>query len=435
MRESGVLCHITSLPSGKLGPDAFTFIDLLSDSGINIWQVLPITPPDEFGSPYASTSAFAGWVRLCDPSFEEEPTSELIQTWLQVNAHWAWDWALYDVLKEMHGEKPWYEWDEALRDRHPETIERVLQEQMPRVRGRIVNQVRFSRDWAILRHYAAQKGVKLFGDMPIFVARDSADVWVRPQLFKTDVVAGVPPDYFSEDGQRWGTMLYDWDAHRQDGFTWWKMRMARISSMFDIVRIDHFRGFESAWAIPSEEQTARNGHWEEGPGEEILQVLIDVAGDTVVIAEDLGIIPKSVTELRQKHNIPGMSVLQFGFDDESDENPHNPRNITSDTITYTGTHDNDTTVGWWETSPEERKARVNQIGLAGESSCDTLIRLALNSPSPIVIIPLQDIIGLGSSARMNTPGQTNGNWNWQFSWPELSAGKWDSMTRIIENTD
>ncbi|MDP6325448.1 MAG: 4-alpha-glucanotransferase, partial [Candidatus Thalassarchaeaceae archaeon] len=180
MREAGVLCHITSLPSGKLGPDAFTFIDLIAEAGISVWQVLPITPPDEHQSPYASTSAFAGWVKLCDPSFEEDPDHELVRDWLSVNAHWAWDWGLYDVLKEIHEEKPWFEWPEPLRDRHPEAIEQAMQMYMPRIRGRIMNQVRFQRDWMILRHYAAQKGVKLFGDLPIFVAKDSVDVWVRP---------------------------------------------------------------------------------------------------------------------------------------------------------------------------------------------------------------------------------------------------------------
>ena len=192
MREAGILCHITSLPSGKLGPDAFTFIDLIAEAGVSVWQVLPLTPPDEHQSPYASTSAFAGWVKLCDPSFEDDPDHELIRDWLSVNAHWAWDWGLYDVLKEIHDEKPWFEWPEPLRDRHPEAIDEAMQKHMPRIRGRIVNQVRFQRDWMILRHYAAQKGIKLFGDLPIFVAKDSVDVWVRPHLFRHDVVAGVP---------------------------------------------------------------------------------------------------------------------------------------------------------------------------------------------------------------------------------------------------
>ena len=429
MREAGILCHITSLPSGKLGPDAFTFIDLIAEAGISVWQVLPLTPPDEHRSPYASTSAFAGWVKLCDPSFEYDPDHELISDWLSVNAHWAWDWGLYDVLKEIHDEKPWFEWPEPLRNRHPEAIEEAMQTHMPRIRGRIVNQVRFQRDWMILRHYAEQKGVKLFGDLPIFVAKDSVDVWVRPHLFHHDVVAGVPPDYCSEDGQRWGTMMYNWDAHREDEWTWWRMRMARMCGLFDMVRIDHFRGFESAWAIPVGDETARNGQWMNGPGDDILQAIIDVSGDTLIVAEDLGIIPESVTELRKRHNLPGMSVLHFGFDDENEDNPHRPANLSKDRVVYTGTHDNDTTMGWWESASSERKVRIGEVGLAGENACDTLIRLAMESQAPLAIVPIQDVLQLGTKSRMNTPGKATGNWSWKFEWPELLAGNWNVFKR------
>ncbi|MDP6325019.1 MAG: 4-alpha-glucanotransferase, partial [Candidatus Thalassarchaeaceae archaeon] len=289
--------------------------------------------------------------------------------------------------------------------------------------------VRFQRDWMILRHYAAQKGVKLFGDLPIFVAKDSVDVWVRPHLFHHDVVAGVPPDYFSEDGQRWGTMLYNWDAHREEDWTWWRMRMARICGLFDLVRIDHFRGFEAAWAIPQDEETARNGQWMEGPSDDVLQAIIDVSGDTLIVAEDLGIIPESVTELRKRHNLPGMSVLHFGFDDENEDNPHRPENISKDCIVYTGTHDNDTTMGWWNEASSERKLRVIETGLAGENACETLIRLAMESQAPLAIVPLQDILQLDSDARMNTPGKSTGNWTWRFDWPELAEGNWNVFKR------
>jgi len=429
MRESGVLCHVASLPSGKLGPDAFTFIDLIAEAGATVWQVLPITPPDEHRSPYASTSAFAGHVALCDPTFEEYPDHELIRQWLSVNAHWAWDWGLYDALKEAHDEAPWYDWPEPLRNRHPKAIEEALEKYMPQVRGRIMNQVRFQRDWMILRHYASQKGVKLFGDLPIFVAKDSADVWVRPHLFHHDVVAGVPPDYFSENGQRWGTMLYDWDAHRQEEWMWWQMRMARCCGLFDIVRIDHFRGFESAWAIPNADLHAKNGTWVEGPGDEILQVLMDVAGDTMIVAEDLGIIPDSVIQLRKRHNLPGMAVLHFAFDDENIDNPHRPENISTDKIVYTGTHDNDTSVGWWNESSEIRKERVLELGLAGESPCQTLIRIAIESSAILAIIPLQDLIEEDTGSIANTPGTTTGNWQWKFDWTDLTNGNWNLLKR------
>ncbi|HIF04645.1 MAG TPA: 4-alpha-glucanotransferase [Candidatus Poseidoniales archaeon] len=427
MRDTGVLCHITSLPSGTLGPDAFNFVDLLADAGVTVWQVLPLTPPDVHGSPYASTSAFAGWVRLCDPSFEADPDQELVQQWLEVNAHWAWDWALYDVLKELNDEKPWFEWPSKLRDRDPATIDAILKEQMPRIRGRIMNQVRFSRDWAILRHYAAEKGVRMFGDLPIFVARDSVDVWVRPHLFHDDVVAGVPPDYFSEDGQRWGTMLYDWDQHRMEDWTWWRMRMDRICSMFDIVRIDHFRGFDSAWAIPVGDETAKNGEWQGAPSDEILYAIMDVAQGKIIVAEDLGIIPESVTDLRKQFGLPGMAVLHFAFDDENSDNPHRPENITEDRIVYTGTHDNDTTEGWIQSGSDGRRERVRSLGLRGESTSQTLIRLALESASPLAMIPLQDILELPSAARMNTPGTEGGNWAWRFDWKQF-AETWPAFT-------
>ena len=290
----------------------------------------------------------------------------------------------------------------------------------------------------ILRHYAAEKGVRLFGDLPIFVAHDSADVWTRPHLFQLDedgqpsVVAGVPPDYFSENGQRWGTVLYEWDAHKAEDWTWWRLRMARICEMFDMVRIDHFRGFESAWAIPSSASTAKQGEWQDGPGADLLFALTEVAGPVEIVAEDLGVIPESVNELRRSHGLPGMAVLHFAYDDENPHNPHRPENIKSDQIAYTGTHDNDTTMGWWQDSSEERKQRVNSEGLSGESPCDTLIRLAAQSPAPLAIIPMQDILELGKQARMNSPGTTGDNWSWRFDWGDISAQRWDRFAQLVK---
>ena len=279
-RRAGVLCHITSLPGegavGTLGPDAFTFVDLLAQAGVTVWQMLPVTPPDQHSSPYASTSAFAGWTDLCDPSLSVAPDDQMIATWLSQNAHWAWDWALYDALKAENDGASWTKWPEPIRHRQVEALQEAGTRLAEQIRERIVEQVRFQRDWMILRHYAAEKGVRLFGDLPIFVAHDSADVWTRPHLFQLDedgqpsVVAGVPPDYFSENGQRWGTVLYEWDAHKAEDWTWWRLRMARICEMFDMVRIDHFRGFESAWAIPSSASTAKQGEWQDGPGADLL---------------------------------------------------------------------------------------------------------------------------------------------------------------------
>lgn len=441
-RRAGVLCHITSLPGegavGTLGPDAFTFVDLLAQAGVTVWQMLPVTPPDQHSSPYASTSAFAGWTDLCDPSLSVAPDDQMIATWLSQNAHWAWDWALYDALKAENDGASWTKWPEPIRHRQVEALQEAGTRLAEQIRERIVEQVRFHRDWMILRHYAAEKGVRLFGDLPIFVAHDSADVWTRPHLFQLDedgqpsVVAGVPPDYFSENGQRWGTVLYEWDAHKAEDWTWWRLRMARICEMFDMVRIDHFRGFESAWAIPSSASTAKQGEWQDGPGADLLFALTEVAGPVEIVAEDLGVIPESVNELRRSHGLPGMAVLHFAYDDENPHNPHRPENIKSDQIAYTGTHDNDTTMGWWQDSSEERKHRVNSEGLSGESPCDTLIRLAAQSPAPLAIIPMQDILELGKQARMNSPGTTGDNWSWRFDWGDISAQRWDRFAQLVK---
>ncbi|HIA24678.1 MAG TPA: 4-alpha-glucanotransferase, partial [Candidatus Poseidoniales archaeon] len=262
-------------------------------------------------------------------------------------------------------------------------------------------------DWGQLRNTADECGVSLFGDLPFFVAHDSADVWANQHLFKLEasgapsVVAGVPPDYFSPDGQKWGTVLYDWDAHREEDFAWWKARTARIFEMFDLVRIDHFRALDSAWEIPAHHPTAKNGQWVQGPQTELLEAILEVAPAEKIVAEDLGIIPQSVVELRKENGISGMAVLHFANDDV--DNPHNPENHTEDMVVYTGTHDNDTTVGW------------------GGKPVRDLIQEALNSPATLAIIPLQDVMGLGSEARMNTPGTKSGNWSWQFQWPEIDA--------------
>ena len=430
MAKVGILCHISSLPGGKLGPDAFTFVDLLADAGVTVWQVLPLNPPDIHGSPYASTSAFANNVSMCDPTYDADPDDETVRAWLKLNAHWAWDWGLYDALKEAHGEKPWFTWPAPLRDREPEAIAAAMARFMPQVRGRILNQVRFQRDWAILRHYAAERGVQLFGDLPIFVAKDSADVWVRPHLFQEDVVAGVPPDAFSEDGQRWGTLLYDWAAHEAEDWTWWRMRMDRICSQFDLVRIDHFRAFEAAWAIPAEAATARDGAWQPAPGMALLRPLLDIAGATEIIAEDLGIIPPEVTELRREAGLKGMSVLQFGFDGGAD-NPHHPDALSPERIVYTGTHDNDTSEGWGVDAPGGLAAFREE----GEGVSACLIRLALNSPSQLAMVPLQDALGLGTEARMNTPGTEAGNWTWKVAWEHFQGEAWANFVEICRRAD
>ena len=400
---TGVLCHITSLPNGL--SDAEEFIDYIVDYGASVWQVLPITPPDEHGSPYASPSAFAAWDSLGE--------SEALD--MKEESYWLEDWLLFEALKVKFDGKPWYEWPVEYRDRNPSALAEIHTD--------ATAQARFMGRWKEVREYAKSKDVSLIGDLPIFVSHDSADVWANRELFMLDekgmpqVVAGVPPDYFSKKGQRWGTVLYDWDAHKKENWEWWKQRMTRMMRLFDMVRIDHFRGIHSAWAIPVKHKTARKGKWLEGPKDELIEALIEVCGShECIIAEDLGIIPAEVTELRQRHKLEGMSVLQFAFDDDNKDNPHKPENISIDRVVYTGTHDNNTTKGWWG---EKKRRRLKPYLRTEESVCQTMIRLAVESPARMAIIPIQDIMELGSEARMNTPGVAFGNWQWKFSWDDL----------------
>ena len=411
-RYSGILCHLTSLPAGNLS-DAERFIDILVEAKVNLWQMLPITPPDEFGSPYSSPSAFASWDK-----WVEEPIDSDYD--LSAESYWLNDWALYRIIKKEQGGKPWYEWPDELKNRDERALSRYT------VSSVFEEEKRFMHRWMQIKRYAEEKGVSLIGDLPIFIAHDSADVWAHRELFQLDengyptVVAGVPPDYFSEDGQRWGMVLYDWKAHEKDGWRWWRQRLARMLRLFDMVRIDHFKGIHSAWAIPMEAKTARHGKWQDGPKDSLIEQLLEVAGSPRrIIAEDLGIIPPAVNDLRQRFGLEGMAVLHFGFDDDNAENPHKPENITYDKVVYTGTHDNDTTNGWWEKSPSERKMRVERFRKERESIPQCLIRLALESAAAMAIIPLQDIMELGSDARMNIPGSHANNWKWKFSWEKL----------------
>ena len=406
MRRAGVLCHLTSLPNRALGEyDADRFCEMLSSVGCSVWQMLPVTPPDEHGSPYASSSAFAGWHALCDPSIMRQLDYNELDRWVKANLHWLEDWALFSVLKEGFEERPWTEWPSRIREREPVAIAEIKEDLADLMSGWMREQFVFQADWDSLRYCSEKCGVELFGDLPFFLAHDSADVWANQHLFLLEesgapaVVAGVPPDYFSKEGQRWGTVHYNWDAHRAEGFAWWKSRMTRMFELFDIVRIDHFRAIDSAWAIPAHHPTAEHGEWVQGPGDELLKAILEVSPKGGLVAEDLGIIPDSVVEMRKRHGLPGMAVLQFANDDSG--NPHNPENHTADMVVYTGTHDNDTTVGW------------------GKKPVKEMITTALESPAELTIIPLQDVMRLGSDARMNTPGIQEGNWEWKFDWEEL----------------
>ena len=406
MRRAGILCHLTSLPRGTLGEDAAKFCMMIRARGCRVWQMLPITAPDEHLSPYASNSTFAINLDLANPDIRYSLDYEQLDKWVKRNHHWLEDWALYEALKEGFGGKPWTEWPSKICERDPVTLKEIKQDLEHDMSAWMRNQFIVETDWGDLRRQANDCRVELFGDLPFFLAHDSADVWANQHLLLLEesgapaVVAGVPPDYFSEEGQRWGPVLYDWEAHRAEGFRWWKARMKRMFELFDMVRIDHFRAIDSAWEIPAHHPTAEHGKWVEGPGDELLEAILAASPDGGLVAEDLGIIPDSVAELRKKHGIPGMAVLQFANDDS--DNPHNPENHTEDMVVYTGTHDNDTTVGW------------------GKKPVKDMITTVLQSPAELAIIPLQDLMGLESKARMNTPGTQEGNWEWRFDWDELN---------------
>lgn len=415
MEGNGVLCHLTSLPNPSLA-DAQRFLRWLGEHHYRSWQVLPLTPPDEHGSPYASPTAFAAWPELM---MAEAPAP------MNEDTYWLEDWALYAAIKEDQEGKPWFAWPAPLRDRDPA----ALAEYRERANQHVRQQQRFQAAWRELQQTASQESVALIGDLPIFIAHDSADVWTHRHLFQlnddgmAEVVAGVPPDYFSEGGQKWGTVLYRWDAHRAEGWRWWKERMKRMLRLFDIVRIDHFRAVHSNWAIPIEDEDARHGWWQEGPAGELLEALVETSGKSGrLLAEDLGIIPEDVVALRRRFNLPGMAVLQFGFDG-SPTNPHHPANIQADQVVYTGTHDNNTTKGWWDDLEDETQQRVSRLLKPGEPPTEGLMRLARESRASMAIHPLQDVLGLGEEARMNTPGTFEGNWAWGFAWSDLPGGK------------
>jgi 4-alpha-glucanotransferase len=341
---------------------------------------------------------------------------------MEEDTYWLTDWALFCAIKDDQNGKPWYEWPEPLKNRKEEALEPFLENLEPYIQ----QQRTFNAEWEDLRTYANSNGIKIIGDVPIFIAHDSADVWAHRDLFQLDekgyptFIAGVPPDYFSETGQVWETVLYKWDVHRQQDWTWWKQRMQRMFRMYDVVRIDHFRGFHSNWAIPFPEEDARNGHWQEGPQDELFEHIMDlIDSPEQIIAEDLGIIPEEVIQFRKRQELRGMSVLQFGFEGDLQTNPHHPSNILDDQIVYTGTHDNNTALGWFESASTEEQNRLRSLALSEEGIHETLIRLARESKSPISIIPLQDFLGLGSESRMNTPGQKGKNWNWKFTWQDL----------------
>ncbi|MBO9540871.1 4-alpha-glucanotransferase [bacterium] len=488
-RSSGVLLHPTSLPGrfglGTLGDEAHRFVDYLAESGQRYWQVLPLGPTSYGDSPYQSLSAFAGNPMLVDleqlvqdgwltaedlsdvPAFPEDKVDygwvipykaeklrkafegfearadleerQRFEGFCRGSASWLADFALFMALKEHFDGTSWAEWEPALRDRKPEAVTEWHRRLEPQVRYHAFVQYLFFSQYTDLKRYAAARGVQIIGDLPIFVAYDSADAWSNPEIFHFDtqghptVVAGVPPDYFSETGQLWGNPLYRWEVLAKSGYAWWIERLKMALTLYDVIRVDHFRGFEAYWEIPAGEETAVNGRWVKGPDRAFFDALKRAFGDLPIIAEDLGVITPEVEALRDGAGLPGMKILQFAFGSDAD-NAYLPHNYKSpNCVVYTGTHDNDTTEGFFaQVEEKEREHLRAYIGSEAESVSKALIRMAFASVADLAIIPVQDWLGLGAEARMNVPGQAVDNWAWRVRSQDLDTALSKTMRELSE---
>lgn len=489
-RLGGILLHPTSLPGkygiGDLGKAAYRFIDFLHKYNQKLWQILPLGPTGYGDSPYSLFSAFAGNPLLIDPeelknlalltyrdlkSQIEFPSSHVdfgtvipykfrllekafdnfkkkkhpkiqveFKAFCNENKYWLDDFALFMSIKNEHNLEPWNTWEKGLRFREKSSISSWIKKYSNEIECQKFIQFIFFRQWIKVKNYANNKKIEIIGDIPIFVAHDSADVWSNPELYYLDeqrellFVAGVPPDYFSETGQRWGNPLYRWDRMKDDNYDWWIKRIKHNFNVVNILRIDHFRGFESYWQIPATESTAVEGKWMSGPGIEFFLHIKKKLGILPIIAEDLGIITPPVKTLRQSTGFPGMRVLQFAFgDDFEDYNESNylPHNYTRNTVVYTGTHDNDTTKSWFDRSPTVLKNRVLEYTNSdGKDVVGDLIRLAWSSIAKMAIIPLQDLLHLGGDGRMNLPGTVGDNWRWRFTWGQLTEEKGEEISKM-----
>jgi 4-alpha-glucanotransferase len=499
-RSSGILLHPTSLPGrfgiGDLGDEAYAFVDFLAASGQHLWQVLPLGPTGYGDSPYQCFSAFAGNTLLVSPQrllnegllaaddmasvpafpqeridfdgvikfksallgraferFQQATTGadqrSEFQAFSQQEASWLDDYALFRALKDARGGAMWNKWEEPLARRDGEALERARRELHDSIEAQKFYQYLFFKQWSALRAYAREHGIIIVGDIPIFVSYDSADVWTHPHLFKLDerlaprVVAGVPPDYFSATGQLWGNPIYEWERMRADGFSWWIERMRATLRMFDIIRLDHFRGFAACWEIPGGDRTAERGRWVDVPGRELFTAVKQALGDLPIIAEDLGVITPDVERLRDDFGLPGMRILQFAFGGD----PHHrdlPHNFVQSVVVYTGTHDNDTTVGWFNSHAREGSTRdaeqvererqfcLKYLATNGEEIHWDFIRAALSSVANVALIPLQDVLGLGTEARMNLPASTKGNWDWRYTADALTDKLSDRLKEMTE---
>ncbi len=487
-RAGGILLHPTSLPGrygiGDIGPEAARFTGFLHETGQSIWQVLPLGPTGYGDSPYQSFSTFAGNPLLLSPdllveqghlstgdvenvphfpaetvdygpvieykthllriAFEnfwrQRNTAERDEfgAFCQSKSAWLDDYALFMACKEHHGGAAWTTWDRQIAARQPDAIGAWTAALTDEIARHKYLQYQFYRQWAALREAAAKRAIRIIGDIPIFVAHDSADVWANPDLFYLDedgnptVVAGVPPDYFSETGQLWGNPLYRWDRVAEAGYGWWIERFRSIFELVDIVRLDHFRGFEGYWEVPATEETAVKGRWVKGPGADLFAAVGRALGQLPIIAEDLGVITPEVVQLRDRFEFPGMRILQFGFASDGDD-PFLPHNYIRNCVVYTGTHDNDTSIGWLDTATEkEREAVLAYFGTDGQDISWDFIRWLFASVADTAIVPLQEVLSLGPEARMNYPSRLGGNWGWRFLPDALTPQIKERLRKITE---
>ncbi|BBP42847.1 4-alpha-glucanotransferase [Thiosulfativibrio zosterae] len=444
-RSAGVLLHPTSLPNegqlGQLNDQAWLFLDWMEEAGLKIWQMLPLTQPVQGLSPYQSVSAFALNPALLPENWFMKLDEKAFKAYLKKAPHWLEDYALFMTLRVHFEHRSWSEWPKLYKDRDKKTLAAFAKKHELELLFLKKQQFALAHLWQKLKADANKRGIQLFGDMPIFVAYDSADVWANPEQFKLDengcptVVAGVPPDYFSETGQRWGNPHYNWEAMEQDGFKWWVQRVAESLEQFDLIRIDHFRGFEACWEVLATEETAMNGHWQKVPGQALLKTLQAKFPNLPLVAEDLGIITPEVVALKNEFNLPGMSILQFGFNGLPD-NPHSLQEQVVNSVVYTGTHDNDTTLGWWKAIVDEntRYWIMSKLSKTYGDMPWPLIEAAMKSPAKMMFAPMQDFLGLDNNARMNIPGTADGNWGWQFSWSQVRPEIAPKIKKIVEAT-
>jgi 4-alpha-glucanotransferase len=490
-RRSGLLLHPTALSGpeglGTLGEEAFAFVDFLAAAGQSVWQILPLGPTGYGDCPYSSFSAFAGNPALISLAglaragdlqasdlppavsavqridFEQcrlsrrpllakageiffnsrqtSPRHQAFADFCAAQASWLNDYAFYRAMREEQKQLLWQAWPPSLRNREEAALRQWGETLAAEIAQEKYLQFVFFEQWTALKNYANQHGIRIFGDLPIFVAYDSVDVWANRRLFQLDaegkplLIAGVPPDYFSEDGQLWGNPLYAWDQMAKDGYAWWKARLQWNLHLFDLVRIDHFRGFEACWAVPATARTAVSGSWQAGPGAEFFHQMRQQLGDLPLIAEDLGIITPAVEQLRDQFNLPGMKILQFAFD-SGPQNPYLPHQYPQNAVVYTGTHDNNTSLAWWQDQDPRAKQRIREYL---DSACRDmpwpLIRSALASTARLAIIPLQDCLKLGADSRMNLPGTASGNWNWRLLPGQLAPDIGQRLQKLGELFD